>query len=417
MTKSREEKKTENRISGIVTACRDLDRTEVARQQPFAHWLNSVEGIGTVSAAKLLEYFKTPEEVYRADGNSLAAVIGERQRGCIQEAQKQDVQSQYEKLQEKGICFYPFYHPAYPKRLKQIPDVPFGIYVKGKLPQDNRRSVAIVGARNCSAYGKYVAEQFSARLAAEGIQIVSGMARGIDGIAGEAALKAGGDTYAVLGCGVDICYPPAHAGLYRNICEKGGVLSTYLPGTKPSPGQFPPRNRIISGLADVVLVVEARQKSGTLITVDMALEQGKEVYVVPGRITDRLSDGCNRLLSQGAGAALSPAQFVEELSSTIWKSQVEVMGRAGQENAPGEEWQTGTDREGLQLTAQESALLKLLDFYPISLDQLRLMMQTEKLLCRITLPQTMEMLLKLSMQGLVRQEGGFYSLQISLNSL
>lgn len=400
-----------------------VGREELARQQPYAHWLNGIEGIGACSIARLLRLFGTPEEIYHGEKRSLAAALGEKQLASVLEAQKKDALGEYARLEEKGIRFYPSYHPAYPKRLKRIPDVPFGIYVKGKLPEDEKRSLAIVGARSCSEYGRYVAQQFAARLAEEDVQIISGMARGIDGIAGEAALRAGGTTYAVLGCGVDICYPPAHAGLYGDICKMGGVLSAYLPGIEPSPGRFPPRNRIISGLADAVLVIEARQKSGTLITVDMALEQGREVYVVPGRITDRLSDGCNRLLAQGAGAALSPAQLLEELSGTVWKNWQECSGE-GQGMTGQEEDADGGQPSGmstaikeLHLTVQERALLQLLDFYPISLDQLRLMMQAEKLLCDITLPQTMEMLLKLAMKGLVRREGGFYSLQISLNSL
>lgn len=140
------------------------------------------------------------------------------------------------------------------------------------------------------------------------------MARGIDSISQEAALQAGGRTYAVLGCGVDICYPKSSRRLYEQILEQGGILSTFPPGTEPIKRLFPERNRIVSGLADVILVVEARQKSGTFITVDMALEQGREVYAIPGRLTDRLSDGCNLLLQQGALIAVSPKDLLQHLS-------------------------------------------------------------------------------------------------------
>lgn len=401
----------------------NFDTAEIARQQPFAYWLHKVEKIGNAGKVKLLDTYGTPEEIYRAEEKSLKTMLDGEQVFSILQAKKPDIYREYEEMSEQGIIFFPFYHPAFPKHLASIPDKPFGIYVKGQLPDDAGRSVAIVGARNCSEYGRYVAETFAKELAQEGVQIISGMAKGIDGIAQNAALEAGGDTYGVLGCGVDICYPSAHRELYENICKNGGILSTYPPGTKPLPMYFPPRNRIISGLADAVLVVEARQKSGTLITVDMALEQGREVYVVPGRITDRLSDGCNRLLLQGAGAALAPGQLFQELSETVWSSRKGPESslqknritdeRAGRGKTVRFTGNAQTDRRD-RLTAQEKALLSLLDLYPISLDQIRIMMQTSKELCGLTLPQTMEMLLKLTMEGFVKKEGGYYGLNAPL---
>jgi len=199
-----------------------------------------------------------------------------------------------------------------------IPDAPYGIFYKGTLPSNDILSVAIIGARDCSEYGSYVAGELGRFLGERGVQVISGMARGIDGISQEAALLAGGSTTGVLGCGVDICYPKQNQALYHKILERGCILSSYPPGTLPKAQNFPPRNRIVSGLADAVVVIEARNKSGTLITVDMALEQGKEVYVVPGRITDRLSDGCNGLLKQGAGILLSPEDFLAEIRE-LWE--------------------------------------------------------------------------------------------------
>ena len=191
------------------------------------------------------------------------------------------------------------------------------------LPAQDQPAVAVIGARECSEYGRFVAEELGRYLGGQRIPVISGMARGIDGISQQAALSAGGTSYGVLGCGVDICYPSQNRKLYEELIQKGGLLSTYAPGTKALPAYFPPRNRIVSGLSDAVIVIEARQKSGTLITVDMALEQGKDVYVVPGRITDRLSDGCNRLLTQGAGVFLSPESFLEEFLST-WEEKQEL---------------------------------------------------------------------------------------------
>ncbi len=383
-----------------------LREKEMEEQQPYAYWLNHVEGVGVVTAKRLVQALKTPKAVYHATEAQLRELVMPKVAESIVRAQQQDIFVPYEKMCCKGIVMVPFYHQAYPKRLSNLPDGPFCLYVKGKLPADNKMSLAIVGARNCSEYGRYVAESFAGAFAKWRVQIVSGMAKGIDGIAGEAALAAEGDTYAVLGCGVDICYPSANAGLYGEICEKGGVISEYVPGTEPSPGLFPARNRIISALADAVLVVEARQKSGTLITVDMALEQGKEVYVVPGRITDRLSDGCNRLLRQGASPALSPEQMFTELADTVWREY-------GQQNAGKTEDEVETakipaDSRLAGLTKAQKALYHLLDFYPISVEQIWLMVQNNDDLQGITLPQIMEMLIALCVAGLVKNEGGYY---------
>ena len=206
---------------------------------------------------------------------------------------------------------------GFPKRLKEISDPPLVLYRIGKLPEPGKKMAAIVGARACSSYGKEMAEYFARGLAKEGIGIVSGMARGADGIAQRAALSAGGYSVAVLGCGVDICYPEENRPLYEKLWDNGCILSEYPPGTLPHSRLFPPRNRIISALSDLVLVIEAREKSGTLITVDMALEQGKDVFAVPGRITDTCSRGCNRLIGNGAGIAVSVAQLLQELQGSV----------------------------------------------------------------------------------------------------
>ncbi len=202
----------------------------------------------------------------------------------------------------------------YPECLKYYERMPKGLYLKGNFPDPEKKTVAIVGARSCSSYGKKQALVFAQRLAEAGVQIISGMAYGIDTYAHQGALMGGGKTFAVLGCGVDICYPKENYLLYEDILKKGGgILSEYEPGTPPNAWHFPIRNRIISAMADLVLVVEARKKSGSLITADYALEQGKSVLAVPGRIGDSCSDGCNALIAQGAGIAWSPAAVLEEL--------------------------------------------------------------------------------------------------------
>lgn len=388
-------------MKGKGWECR-FDEEEMAKQQPYVYWLDGVEKLGNTGKLRLLSAFGSPEGIYCAKKENLSHFVTEEQTFALEKAKNGDIWEAYGRLGEQGIAFYPFYHPGYPKRLLHIPDRPFGLYVRGRLPEDEKRSVAIVGARNCSEYGRYLAGCFGRQLAAAGVQIISGLARGIDGLAQTAAIQAGGSSFGVLGCGVDICYPASHRELYEQMLEKGGILSTYRPATPPLAFHFPPRNRIISGLSDAVLVLEARQKSGTLITVDMALEQGREVYAVPGRVTDRLSDGCNSLLLQGAGAALSPEQLLKELEESLWGGREMVR----EESEIKERGNTKTS----DLTEEEQDILMLLDFYPITLDQIRLMMQSEKSLQKLSLPRTMEILLNLSLKGCIKREGGCYAL-------
>lgn len=215
--------------------------------------------------------------------------------------------------QRDGIQYIQQNHAAYPQKLLCYKGMPKGLYVLGKLPDKTRKSVAIVGARRSSTYGNQIAKSFAKELAGAGVQIISGMAWGIDGKAHEGALEGGGDTYAVLGCGVDICYPSGHRKIYEAMIQRGGILSEQPPGMPPIAGHFPARNRIISGLSDLVLVVEAKERSGSLITADLALEQGKDVFAVPGRIGDEMSKGCLNLIKQGAGLADSPLVLLEAL--------------------------------------------------------------------------------------------------------
>ena len=204
-------------------------------------------------------------------------------------------------------------HPLYPSRMKDLAGMPELLYVLGSLPSDDMPTVGIVGARLCSPYGHRTAYHLARELASRGVQIISGMAAGIDGYAAEGALDAGAPSYAVLGNGVDICYPPGNRVLYERMITNGGIISEYPAGEEPLPFHFPARNRIISALSDLIIVVEARKKSGSLITADFALSQGKTVFAVPGRIDDRLSEGTNYLIAQGAGIAYSHEAILQEL--------------------------------------------------------------------------------------------------------
>ena len=207
-----------------------------------------------------------------------------------------DADEEWEKVKEKGIDFISFIDDDYPERLEQIAEPPVGLFVLGKLPTGKTPAIAIVGSRECSNYGKEVAIDVAKKLAHAGIDVISGMASGIDGYAHRGALNGGGETFAILGCGVDICYPRENIDIYTRIRKKGGVISEYYPGTQPVPYNFPKRNRLISALSDGILVVEARQRSGSWITVDYGLEQGKDIYAIPGRVGDKLSIGRTELL-------------------------------------------------------------------------------------------------------------------------
>ena len=262
-------------------------------------------------AARVL-YTASEKELHFLWGEAGAKTAGDKEEWqALLNARRQEPERIEEELAQAGISFVSALEEGFPDKLREIPDPPFGIYYKGKMPGETEPAAAIIGARLASGYGREQARRFGRQISARGIAVISGMARGIDGIAQKAALDAGGKSYAVLGCGVDICYPEENRELYERLQQQGGVLSEYPPGMQPIAKLFPPRNRIISGLSDLVLVIEARKRSGTLITVDMALEQGREVYALPGRVSDALSDGCNRLIRQGAGPATCPQDILE----------------------------------------------------------------------------------------------------------
>lgn len=287
---------------------------QIQEQKAYAYWLAAMPGMGSIRIHQLLSLCQDAREAYFATEKLWKQVVSDQHYEAIQEAKRSwDVYEKYEQLLEADISFVVEGETEYPRRLANIVDRPYGIFYKGGLPLELQPAVAIIGARACSEYGGFVARELGRELGRKGIQVISGMARGIDGISQRGALEVGGSSYGVLGSGVDVCYPAENRGIYEGLIEQGGIISEFVPGTGARAQNFPLRNRIVSGLCDVLVVVEAREKSGTLITVDMALEQGREVYVVPGRITDRLSDGCNRLLKQGAGVLLSPGDFIRDL--------------------------------------------------------------------------------------------------------
>lgn len=293
---------------------------ERAADVEYEWWFAGIKPLSDKKKRLLREHFGNGKEIYKRLYNieekhfQRIKYLSEKDLRVIREAaRKQDIHRQYEEAVEKGIRLVPYFAEEYPKRLGALGGMPYALYVKGKLPRDDRPTVAIVGARKCTPYGEEMAIAFAEALAMAGVQIISGMASGIDGAAQRAAISAGGYSCGVLGSGIDVCYPRENRGLYLDLQEYGGILSEQTAGTPPLREYFPARNRIISGLADVVLVMEAREKSGSLITADLALEQGKDIYALPGPVTSNLSRGCHELIRQGAGILISPEILLEEL--------------------------------------------------------------------------------------------------------
>ncbi|MCL2498983.1 MAG: DNA-processing protein DprA [Defluviitaleaceae bacterium] len=267
-------------------------------------WLSSlVAQLGSRKLNELLSRFKTAKALFTAPHDELRAVGGLTPiafNTLTRNRNLSAIEDLLRGLESERIVYISREHEAFPVMLAAIPDPPIGIFYIGELPPDDLHKVSIIGSRRCSEYGLMAARKLAAPLAQRGIVIVSGMARGVDSMAHKGALESGGKTIAVLGCGVDVCYPNEAHALRIKIIENGCVLSEYPPGTQPHKAFFPARNRIISGLSHAVVVAEAGRKSGTLITVDTAHDQGREVLAVPGNISSKLSEGTNRLIRDGA---------------------------------------------------------------------------------------------------------------------
>ncbi|MBR5578674.1 MAG: DNA-processing protein DprA [Lachnospiraceae bacterium] len=364
-------------------------KTTELSEEAYYHWLYQIPGVGKITMRKILEV-TTPRQLFEEGTGLLENIISERLAGEIErKRQSINIQREWEELQNAGICLLYYGSEGYPSKLSVIPDPPLLLYKKGEKHLWNLPTLAVVGARECSAYGKLMAKEMGMELAKNGILTVSGMARGVDGICQWNTLEAGGRSIGVLGCGVQVCYPEENYPLYERLQRQGCLLSEYSPYTKPAPGLFPPRNRIISGLADILVVIEARRKSGTLITVDMALEQGKEVYCVPGRTTDDLSKGCNQLIKMGAGMILSVSEFAEEICDhykTIYQK------REGEEEYVPDKL--------------ERIILNALDVTPLFIEEILENIKREKK--DMTLQQLLDILLQLQIKEKICQEGQYY---------
>ncbi len=286
--------------------------TAVISQEEVLHWLalRLVPGLGTVGSLKLLEKLKSPQAVFRASASELegAGMSPAQARNIASGCSFEDAVDQQQKMINAGAQLISIHDPRYPRRLREIFDPPIVLFAIGHTELMPTPSIGVVGTRNPTPYGMAAAERLSADLSRAGLTIVSGMARGIDTCAHQAALKEGGDTVAILGCGVDVIYPSNNRRLYDEIANKGLLLSEFPIGAPAFPQNFPIRNRIVSGLSIGVLIVEGAQHSGSAITARLAMDQGREVFAIPGNVTSKMSWGPNLLIKEGG------AKLVQEWS-------------------------------------------------------------------------------------------------------
>jgi DNA processing protein len=348
------------------------------------YWVgfNLVKGIGAVRLQGLRDHFGDLALAWQAplDALKVAGLSSKLAERVVQIRASVDLDKYMARVAAQGISILTWEDELYPKRLKEIDQPPPVLYERGALSDEDSWAVAVVGTRRVSAYGRQVAEDVAAFLANSGVTVVSGLARGVDAIAHQSALKAGGRTIAVLGCGVDRIYPPEHMQLAEKIIASGAILSDYAPGTAPDAANFPPRNRIISGLSMATVVVEAGETSGALITAQFAVDQGREVFSVPGSILAPQSKGTNRLIAQGAHPMLSARDLLDILNLGRVTEQREV-----RKILPGNEI--------------EAKLLSVLTHEPKHMDEIR--NQTGLPIERVSATLVM-----MELKGMVRQVGG-----------
>lgn len=359
------------------------EKTIEKAERKYEYWLACVASVSRKKKRRLRTTYGSAKKIYniieeRGENFFPNPLIKDIKR--LKQAKKGwDLDGKYEEARQREIWFVGEWERGFPARLAEIPDPPYALFVKGNLPDESCMSASIVGSRECTPYGELQTLKFAKTLAGCGVQIISGMAKGIDGHAHRGALQGNGKTFAVLGCGVDVCYPREHIGLYADILEhEGGILSEYPPGTTPEGWNFPQRNRLISGLGDFLLVMEAKEKSGSLITVDLALEQGKDIYALPGPVSSPLSKGCNRLIHQGAEILLGQKELCENL---------EIQGE--------KEGQTRESEEKI-LDKTENMVYSRFGFDPKSLEELAEQMG---LSVQVILPK----LIALELKGKIRE--------------
>jgi len=329
------------------------------RQEAF-FWLSlrQVPGVGNVICNRLIKKFQTPEKVFHASPEELKKIEGLRSQTIEAIVAFKDndwAKKELDQIEKQEITFVTIQDERFPRNLKEIYDPPPFLYVKGELWEKDNLSLAVVGSRNASSYGKAMTKRLSRTLTERGFTIVSGLARGIDTCAHRGALEGGGRTLAVLGSGIDLIYPWENKGLAEVITRHGAIVSEFPLGTQPEAINFPPRNRIISGFSLGAVIVEASFRSGSLITARMALEQGREVFAVPGNVDSPWSKGTNRLIKEGAKLIMDPDDIIEEV---LPQYKAPITSR--QEKPP----------ETKGLTPEGRKIFDLLDSNPLHIDHL-----------------------------------------------
>lgn len=354
----------------------------MAGRERYYVGFNLVRGIGPARLRMLIEAFGDVERAWHAPAEALARVGLDRRslENLLETRARVDLDREVRRVAAVGAHILTWEDEGYPKLLAEIPDPPPVLYVRGELKPEDGWAMAVVGTRRASTYGREVTRRLVTVLAQSGVTIVSGLARGIDAVAHQAALEAGGRTIAVLGCGIDLVYPPEHRELARRIAAQGVLVTEYPPGTPPEPGNFPPRNRIISGLSLGILITEAGRDSGALITADYAAEQGRDVFAVPGSILSAGSAGTNRLIQDGAKPVLDAADILQELNLTMVAEQKEA-------------------RQALPTTETEALILAHLSAEPVHVDDLTRVVG-------LPVAQVTSTLALMELKGMVRQVGG-----------
>ena len=396
-------------------------------------WLANLKGISNQAKLGLLSYFGTPEQLYFADRAERALAPG-MTKGCLEALERPSLEAANRILgdcQRLGLRIITLHDTDYPDRLRNIFDPPILLYVQGKMPVfDDEVAIAMVGTRECSQYGERVAERLGYELAKQGALVVSGLARGLDAMSHRGALRAGGMTAAVIGGGHDIHYPRENDRLYRDIAATGVILSEYPPGTRHLGAHFPVRNRILSGLCLGTVVIEAPARSGALITAHAALEQGRDVFAVPGPVDAENSQGTNRLIQEGAIPALNaaailreyegryphklhlrPVRIPEPLGEGLQQPPAEPVGEAAEPvGEPAQE-----PKGEPEAAANQAPVLDLRQDHGYTDDQIAILralgegtMQVDDIIEAAQVPtrRTLSALTVLELDGLVRQESG-----------
>jgi DNA processing protein len=367
----------------ILSTGNPCARIKIVLNEDIKYWVafSNIPGIGRVRLGQLESYFGGLEPAWRASAGELkrAGLDSPALKAIAQWRDKIDPDTEMARLEQFNIAVLTCNDELYPSRLKEIYDFPPVLYMRGSLEPEDEWCLAVVGTRRATVYGRQVTEEMVSDLARSKITIVSGLARGVDTIAHHSALEAGGRTIAVFACGLDGVYPPENKKLAHDIMEHGALLSEYPPGTRPRAENFPRRNRILSGLSLGVLITEAGEDSGAMITAHLALEQNREVFAIPGSILSPASRGTNHLIQEGAKLVRGYMDILEELNLTNAARQMEM-------------------REVLPESETESVLLKQLSAEPSHIDEV----------CRrsglpaATVSGTLAMM---ELKGLVRQVG------------